>query len=173
MQGKKGPWGLWQTLSLSMDCACSPDVSNRCSWHVWATETMAEEDEGKRCRWIFGKTKDGSFSLPTWIKLISEIGGSCSSCFEPKLETRLTCTVGACKTSGTILSVRMSAALKLRLPRLVFYVRLGWNMPMDYLFVGEPGPCTLQISEEWHRCNSIMLRKGIWGILHIYNPCEQ
>lgn len=50
-------------------------------------------------------------------------------------------------------------------------------MPMDYLFIGEPGPCTPQISEEWHRCSSLMLRKGFWwvrkgfwGKLHIYNP---
>lgn len=116
-------------------------------------EGVRKKTQGKRCRLIFGKMKDGSFSLPTWIKLISEIVGSCSSCFEPKLGMR---------TSGTILSVQMSAAPKLRLPGLVFHVRLG----MEYVH-GLPvyrGARTLYTSNLW-RMTQMQLNNAEEGFL--------
>lgn len=146
---KEGPevcdrhWvSAWTGLTVQMSLADVLGTSKQ--QKPWRSK---EEDPREKVKVDFWDNEDSSFSLPTWTKLIFEIVGSCSSRFESKLGTRLTCTVCACRTSGTVLSVQMSAALKLRLPGLVFHVRLG----MDYVH-GLPvyrGARTLYASNLW------------------------
>lgn len=181
MQGRKGPLEpcfcpevcdrhcvtAWTGLTVQMSQADVLGVSMQQKW--WKSKV---EDPSEKVQVDFWKN-ERQFILTSNLNQVGSwyLGALLFMLSESELGTRFTCTMQA-KHLAPPYQLWLSTVLKFRLPGLVFRGRWGTEYVhgCTCLYVSRD-PVSFN-SEEWHKRNSVILRKGFWRILHIYNPYE-